>query len=451
LRESAIQPSKTWTLFSKTSGMSERPVDWGKQPLGEVAAIRVSNVDKKSRPGELPVRLCNYLDVYREEYLDETQSYMWATATLSEIETFGLRSGDVVITKDSETPDDIGVPAVIEQAGEDLVCGYHLAVIRPSVALNSTWLAKQLGHSRVQQYFARVATGTTRYALSNRSISDVPMWLPPRDEQDQVVQILRTLDKAIRKTENIIAKLQQMKQGLLHDLLTLGIDESHELRDVGGHPDAFVQSHLGLLPKPWEIRTLGEVADWVSGGTPSRSNPRNWTGVLPWVSPKDMKSFLLSDAEEHVSEEGAVSGSRVVGPGAVMVVVRGMILAHTFPVCLTMRKVAFNQDVKAVVPKQGLEGRFLAYWFLGHAAELLGLVTEATHGTKRLDLAELRGFPIAVPLPDEQRRIGEALAAHDQRLASEQDLAARLRHLKLGLAEDLLTGRVRAVAEDLST
>lgn len=200
--------------------MAELPDGWTIEPLANVAEIRVSNVDKKSKFGELPVHLCNYLDVYREGYLDAAHPYMEATATHAEIARFRLQPGDVVITKDSETPYDIGVAAVIDEAPGTLVCGYHLAIIRPSPRLNSTWLAKQCGHERIQRYFARSAAGTTRYGLSNASIAHLPLLLPPRAEQDRAGDLLRTLDERIRETNQTVVKLRQIEQGLADDLLS---------------------------------------------------------------------------------------------------------------------------------------------------------------------------------------------------------------------------------------
>ena len=188
--------------------MAELPDGWTAEPLASVAEIRVSNVDKKSKFGELPVRLCNYLDVYREDYLDARHAYMEATATHAEIARFGLQPGDVVITKDSETPYDIGVPAVIDGVPNTLVCGYHLAIIRPTPRLNSTWLAKQCEHARIRRYLARAALGTTRYGLSNGSMARIPLLLPPRAEQDRAADLLRLLDETIRETQRIIVDLK---------------------------------------------------------------------------------------------------------------------------------------------------------------------------------------------------------------------------------------------------
>ncbi len=136
---------------------------WPTKKLREIADIRVSNVDKKTYPSERSVKLCNYMDVYSNDYVTGRIDFMEASATQAEIERFGLKSGDVIITKDSETPDDIGIPTVITEDIAGLVCGYHLALIRPdSEELDSIYLAKQLSTSQVTRYFSLHASGSTR-------------------------------------------------------------------------------------------------------------------------------------------------------------------------------------------------------------------------------------------------------------------------------------------------
>jgi type I restriction enzyme S subunit len=107
------------------------PDGWTAWPLRACAKYAVSNVDKVPSDGEIPVRLCNYTEVYNNEFITLDLDFMRATATEEEIRRFGLLLEDVVITKDSEAWDDIGVPALIRETAPDLVCGYHLAIIRP--------------------------------------------------------------------------------------------------------------------------------------------------------------------------------------------------------------------------------------------------------------------------------------------------------------------------------
>jgi len=103
---------------------------WPTKKLRDLAEIRVSNVDKIVHASEKPVKLCNYMDVYSNEYVTSSLPFMEASATAAELERFGLNKGDVIITKDSETPDDIGIPTVVVEKIDGLVCGYHLALIR---------------------------------------------------------------------------------------------------------------------------------------------------------------------------------------------------------------------------------------------------------------------------------------------------------------------------------
>ena len=107
------------------------PRHWEVRRLRNVADVRVSNVDKHVKEDEEPVRLCNYVDVYKNDYINEQMNFMQATATDEEIERFRLEKDDVLITKDSEAWDDIGVPALVTKPATDLISGYHLALLRP--------------------------------------------------------------------------------------------------------------------------------------------------------------------------------------------------------------------------------------------------------------------------------------------------------------------------------
>ena len=107
------------------------PDQWEAKPLRATAGYVVSNVDKVPAECEMPVRLCNYTDVYNNEFITLALDFMQSTASEDEIRKFKLLVDDVVITKDSESWDDIGVPAHVRETAGDLVCGYHLALLRP--------------------------------------------------------------------------------------------------------------------------------------------------------------------------------------------------------------------------------------------------------------------------------------------------------------------------------
>ena len=286
------------------------------------------------------------------------------------------------------------------------------------------------------------ATGVP--SLSRDLLYKISAPTPPPDEQAKIAEVLSTVDRAIEQTEALIAKQQRIKTGLMQDLLTRGIDEHGNLRSELTHE--FKDSPLGRIPVEWDPMPLGSCGHWFSGGTPPKAIRRFWDGGIPWVCPKDMKQFELCQSIDTITGDAVAAGTRLMPTGTVFIVVRGMILAHTFPVGVSTTEVAFNQDVKAIVPKQGLMGRYLAYWLSSHSHQFLKLATTATHGTKRFDMDEVQAALVGVPLPNEQKHILRIFDEHQSVIERLQGLTAKLRAQKRGLMLDLLTGDRRVTA-----
>jgi len=413
------------------------------EPLTAHAEILVSNVDKKTSAGERPVRLCNYMDAYTTPYLDGSHTYMTATASPREMHRFGLRKGDVVITKDSETPDDIGIAAVIDDAEGSLplVCGYHLAILRTST-VDPVFLAKQLVHDRIKAYFGARATGSTRYGLSTGVLDAVPLFVPPRLEQERIGQILRMIDQAIRLNETVIAKLENVKRGLLHDLLSRGIDDNGEIRNPACHPDEFLDSQLGRIPRTWSIERLVDHVQLPSGQVDPRKQPyRNWILVAP-DHVQGLTGRLLE--RRTAAEQAAISGKYVFEAGDVVYskirpYLRKAVLAEFRGLC--------SADMYPLRPIRGMSSRYLLAVILSEPFSRFAEAVSMRSGFPKINRTELAeySFPIA-PVP-EQARISVILESHEDRLVAEQEGLEKLRLLKKGLADDLLTGHVRVHVE----
>ena len=209
--------------------LGQVPEHWQVRRVANIADMRVSNVDKHVREGEEPVRLCNYVDVYHNDRIREDISFMTATAKRAEIQRFRMAVGDVLLTKDSEDWKDIGVPALVEYAGDDLVCGYHLAMLRPSDAfLDSGYLFRALGDSRVAWQFRVAANGVTRYGLSQNAISSIRIPLPPLPEQRAIARYLDDADRRIQRhistTKRQIDLLREYRTRLIADVVTGKLD-----------------------------------------------------------------------------------------------------------------------------------------------------------------------------------------------------------------------------------
>lgn len=174
-----------------------------------------------------------------------------------------------------------------------------------------------------------------------------------------------------------------------------------------------------MVARPaWGLSKLKYVASIEGGCTPSKTNPDYWSGELPWVSPKDMKVRVIRDAEDHVSEEAIRDTSlRLIAPPVILVVVRGMILAHTLPVALTAAPVTINQDMKALRPRSGVLTEYLAYFLEGTADFILStLVEESAHGTKCLRADLWQDLSVLTPPLAEQRRIAAFLDRETARI-----------------------------------
>jgi type I restriction enzyme S subunit len=193
---------------------------WHEVRLGDVTEVIVSNIDKKSAESERPVRLCNYTDVYKNDTIIRTMPFMEATATAGQIERFGLKVGDVIITKDSETPDDIAVPAYVAETADDLVCGYHLAIIRPGPMADGRYLKFLFELPHTKYYFGTRANGATRFGLTIDGIKDAVFQLPSPAEQHTIANVLNDAEAEISRHMKTLDRLRTEKKALMQQLLT---------------------------------------------------------------------------------------------------------------------------------------------------------------------------------------------------------------------------------------
>jgi type I restriction enzyme S subunit len=155
------------------------------------------------------------------------------------------------------------------------------------------------------------------------------------------------------------------------------------------------------VPPGWTCSSLSLLGEVVGGGTPSKSTAEFWKGELPWVSPKDMKCDVIGDAQDHISEAAVEKSSvKLIPPGALLMVVRGMILAHSFPTALTSVK-----DMKALIPFRKDIAHYLQLLTRGEKQTVLSLVERSTHGTCKLPTDALFSLPLPIPPLAEQHRI----------------------------------------------
>ncbi len=280
--------------------------------------------------------------------------------------------------------------------------------------------------SEMQTQIQEAMAGNAITRLTLAKINRLKFAVPPIAEQRAIAAALGDLDELIAASGRGIAKRRDLKQAAMQQLLT-------------------GRTRLPGFADPWATRKLGELASFQSGGTPRMADPTLWVGDVPWVSPKDMKVPRLHDVPDRVSIKALSNGTRLAPTGAIFIVIRGMILAHTFPVARCERPLAFNQDIKALITHIDVDSEFLLYWLTWSGPTILEICDESTHGTKRLPTLPLQSLNVLLPPLAEQRAIAAVLADFDAELEALEAERAKWRLVKQGAMQELLTGRTRLV------
>ncbi|MBU1444217.1 MAG: restriction endonuclease subunit S [Gammaproteobacteria bacterium] len=264
--------------------------------------------------------------------------------------------------------------------------------------------------------------------------------------QVRIAQILDTLDTAIHETEAIIAKLKAVKQGLLHDLLTRGIDANGELRQPQAEaPHLYKASTLGWIPKAWATKSISDIADVKSGTTPSREKvDRYFSGHgAPWVKTLDLNEDVIWTTDEGVTAAALRETScSLFPPGTVLVAMYGG-WEQIGRTAMLAVPAATNQAISALVLKSGATVPEFVLRALQHGRTRWQGVAASTRKDPNITKSDVVEFEIPVPGPDEQSQIAQGIRASLNRLELETITLAALRRHKSGLMDDLLTGRVR--------
>jgi restriction endonuclease S subunit len=294
--------------------------------------------------------------------------------------------------------------AVAVAAEEERGCiGSHrflTCVVNPELA-DRRYLYWWFVEGRGREQLLRASPGGAgrNRTLGVQKLSAIEVPLPALEEQRRIVQCLDTLSQRIREAK----LLRHEAAEAAHSLWQATASRKMRALIAGGCP----------VPK------LVEVVDVRGGGTPSKANPLYWEGEIPWISPKDLKVRDLYGAEDHISEEATrATAAKLIKPGAVLVVVRGMILVHTFPTAVLRTAAAINQDMKALVPKPHLLPEFLCAVFWAFNPQILQLVDKSTHDTRRLDTPKLLELQIPLPPMETQRAIFRELEQGRTRIAA---------------------------------
>jgi len=324
----------------------------------------------------------------------------------------------------SGTPSAVGLPAIL--AVDSCIHDGILGLVNLSRDVSTEFVFHKL-RSYQHELHAAATHGGTFVNLTTFGFSAFKLVLPPTlAEQEAIAGALSDADAWIESLEQLIAKKRQIKQGAMQELLT----GKRRLPGFSGE---------------WEETTLGELATFLSGGTPSRNNDGFWTGDIPWISASSLRCFEIWRSDSNVTKEAVVSGSKIAPVGSSLLLVRGSALHKEILCGLVIKPVCFNQDVKALVPYSQVVPRFLTMLIRGMADAMLKLVSSAGNTAGVLDTKLLKAFAIRLPTPNEQTAIATVLLDMDNEIGSLESKLAKAREIKQGMMQELLTGKIRLV------
>jgi type I restriction enzyme S subunit len=407
------------------------PSGWRETALGKVASIGFSGVDKKIVSTEQPVHLCNYTDVYYNRRISTRLKFQPGSARPREVEACQLRAGDVLVTKDSEDPGDIAVPALVTENMPGVLCGYHLAIIRPRPSdLDGAYLTELLQHHPVRHYFSRLANGVTRFGLNAASLRSAKLLLPGVEEQGGIARCLRHWEHAHETTHSLLKAKRRWRRGLMQRLLT-GQWRFPEFRGT-----------------KWRSVSIGECLQEVR-----RTRPLDPTTQYRLVSIR-RRSGGFFDREPRLGAAIGYSSLEQLHAGD-FVIARRQVLHGAMAMVPPEFAGAYVSNAYAVlVPTDPTVLHMPFFNFMSQLPQLYHMAFRCSYGVAiekmffRLDWFFKEHVHIP-PILEEQERIANALSTADGEIERLRGLLLALRDQKRGLMQKLLTGQVRVPASML--
>ena len=430
--------------------LDDLPTHWGVERIKNVASVLFSNVDKHSRAEERPIRLCNYLDVYYNARIHSGLDFMEATATTEQIERFRLVAGDVLITKDSEAWNDIGVPSLVQETNGNVVCGYHLGLLRPiNKVLGSYLYWSLLCREVVSQLHVR-ANGVTRFGLSQGAVACVRIPVPPVAEQAAIARFLdhatSRIDRYIRAKEKLIALLEEQKHVIVHETVTGRIDVR-----TGKRYPAYKRSGVTWvdeLPEHWKVQRLGHIGRFSKGYGGTKADEIN-NGV-PCVRYGDIYTqhrFFVHSSRACVAPDLAATTYSQIKCGDVLFAASGETIDEIGKSAANLidGPACCGGDVIILRPSTEIDPRFL-----GYAADSPAAVSQKARMGRGVTVMHiysgaLKRLTVPVPPAPEQIAIGRFL---DGMIVSIDSVVERshwqinlMSELRTRLIADIVTGK----------
>jgi type I restriction enzyme S subunit len=419
---------------SGVAWLGEIPAHWTVQKLKHISLVSYSNVDKHKKEEEHPVHLCNYVDVYYNDYITTDLDLMEATASPDEILKYSLKAGDIIITKDSETWDDIAVPAYVPSELEGVLCGYHLALIHPEQEVGDKYLFHSFLARGISHQFRRAATGITRYGLGKHWLENALFPVPPRPEQRAIAAFLdretAKLDALTHACERLLDVLEERRAALISHAVTQGLDPDVAMQDSGS-------PWLGEIPMNWEVSRVKWVTSHIGSGKTPRGGSKIYknSGVMFLRSQNVHFEGLELEDVVYIGEsiDYEMKSTRVL-PEDILLNITGASLGRCCIVPPSFPRANVNQHVCILRPvAEKIDASFFHKTISSSSIQSQIFALENGSSREGINFSQIGDLVFAKPKDLTEQR---AIAAHlDRETAKLDALAAKVRVAIERLAE----------------
>lgn len=408
-----ILPIKRFTLIKR--GASPRPIDDEKyfDDDGEYAWVRIADVTAN------------------KHYLKETTQRL---SDLGKSYSVPLESGQLFLS----IAGSVGKPMISK-----IKCCIHDGFVYFQGLTQEPEFLYYIFES-AQPYLGLGKLGT-QLNLNTDTVGGINIGLPPIDEQQTIAQFLdhktQQIDQLIAKKQTLIDKLNEQRIALITHAVTKGLNPAVTLEDSG-------VEWLGKVPKHWDIRRLKFVMESFGGGTPNTSNDLYWNGDIPWVSPKDMKTKIITKTQDNITQLGLEqSSSKIIKENAVLMVVRSGILRHSIPVAINIVPVSINQDMKALIPDDTvLMPQYLQFFIDGNQKDLLDKWSKQGCTVESIESDYMLNSMMVLPPLEEQTQIVDHLDRETERVdrmvVLNQQTIDKLKEYRTALITAAVTGKI---------
>jgi len=396
---------------------------WGDDPIESVESYPIIRSTEMTHEGKIDFSNIAFRMIPRDK-----------------VNRYRLEDGDILIVGSSGSPHLIGRAALFKSLDDKNTYLFSNFLIRIRVRdINSQFLYYFLNSSKYYRLLRCIQqTSTGLRNLPKKEFTRIKLPIPPLTEQRKIAEIFSTIDQAIEEVDGSITSTGQLIKGLMQELLTNGI----------GHKE-FKETEIGKIPKEWEIRKIVDLFKVKTGTTPSTEQKEYWNnGHINWITPADMSKLngklFIENSERKITEKGLRETNLTLMPnGSIIISTR----APVGYVAVVKDKTTFNQGCKGLIPKsiKGINLIFYTYYLLSRKSFLEHSSSGSTF--KELSKRALEDFIVPLPPFPEQRKIAEILSTIDERIQLLKEKRNKLKRIKKGLMNDLLTGRKRVKVE----